>query len=66
MLHYSGHHCMNQIQNFDVLLTVDLSIFISEIHQIGAQNFCITISLFHASTCFENVAFYIDSAIYVK
>jgi len=34
---------------FDVLLTVHLSIFVL----IDAQNFCFTISLFHASTCLE-------------
>jgi len=39
--------------NFDVLLTVHLSVFISVISQLGAQNFCFTISLFHASICFE-------------
>jgi len=27
--------------------------FISVINQLDAQNFCFTISLFHASTCFE-------------
>jgi hypothetical protein len=43
------------IINFDVLLTVHLSIFISVINQIDAQNFCFTISLFHASTCFEHM-----------
>ena len=37
---------------FDVLLTVHLSIFISVINQLDAQNICFTISLFHASTCF--------------
>jgi len=41
--------------NFDVSLTVHLSIFISVINQLDAQNFCFTISLFHASTCFEHV-----------
>ena len=40
--------------HLDVLLTVHLSIFISVINQIDAQNFCFTISLFHASTCFEH------------
>ena len=40
--------------NVDVLLTVHLSIFILVINQLDAQNFCITISLFHASTCFEH------------
>jgi len=41
--------------NFDVLLTLHLSIFISVINQPDAQNFCFTISLFHASTCFEHM-----------
>ena len=41
--------------NFYFLLTVHLSIFISVINQIDAQNFCFTISLFHASTCFEHM-----------
>jgi len=40
---------------FDVLLTVHLSIFISVINQLHAQNFCFTISLFHASSCFEHM-----------
>jgi len=40
---------------FYVLLTVHLSIFISVINQIDAKNFCFTISLFHASTCFEHM-----------
>ena len=31
-----------------------LAIFISVINQLDAQNFCFTISLFHASTCFEH------------
>jgi hypothetical protein len=41
--------------NFDVLLTVHLSIFISVINQPDAQNFCFTISLFHASTRFKHM-----------
>jgi hypothetical protein len=32
------------------------SLFISVINQLDAQNFCFTISLFHASTCFEHCA----------
>ena len=40
---------------FDVLLTVHLSIFISVINQLDAQNFCFTISLFYASSCFEQM-----------
>ena len=40
---------------FYVLLTVHLSIFILVINQLDAQIFfCFTISLFHASTCFEH------------
>jgi len=39
---------------FDVLLTAHLSIFISVINQLDAQNFCFTISLFHASTSIEH------------
>jgi len=30
------------------------SVFISVINQLDAQNFCFTISLFHAVTCFEH------------
>jgi len=51
--HYTTLH-RHFIVNFDVLLTVRLSIFISVINQLDAQNFCFTISLFHASTCFEH------------
>jgi len=40
---------------FDNLLTVHLSILISVINQLDAQNFCFTISIFHASTCFEHM-----------
>jgi len=40
---------------FDVLLTVQLSIFISVINQLGAQHFKFTISLFHACRCFEHM-----------
>jgi len=40
---------------FYVLLTVHLSIFISGINQLDAQNFCFTVSLFLASTCFEHM-----------
>jgi len=45
----------NFYTSFDVLLTVHLSIFISVINQLDAQNVCFTISLFHASTCFEHM-----------
>ena len=43
------------VGDFDVLLTVHLSIFISVINQIDAQHFCFKVSLFHASTCFEHM-----------
>ena len=45
----------NKFTFFDVLLTVHLSIFISVIKQLYAQNFCFTVSSFHASTCFEHM-----------
>jgi hypothetical protein len=41
---------------FDILLTAHLSILISVINQLDVQNFCFTIILFHASTCFEHYA----------
>ena len=44
----------NGYDYFHVLLTVHLSIIISVINQLDAQNFCFTISLFHASTFFEH------------
>jgi len=31
------------------------TLFISVIYQLDPQNFCFTISLFHASTCFEHM-----------
>jgi len=40
------------IHFFYVLLTVHLGIILV-INQLDVQNFCFTISLFHASTCFE-------------
>jgi len=30
-------------------------VFVSEVNQLDAQKFCFTISLFHASTCFEHM-----------
>jgi len=44
---------LNKCENFDVLLTVRLSIILV-INQLDVQNFCFTISLFHAFTCFEH------------
>ena len=40
---------------FTFLLTVHLSTVISVIKQLDAQKFCFTVSLFHASTCFEHM-----------
>ena len=40
---------------FYVLLTLHLSIFISVINQLDAQNFCFTISLFHATTVLSSL-----------
>ena len=36
--------CLLNLSNFDVLLTVHLSKFISVINQLDAQNFCFTLS----------------------
>ena len=36
-----------------------VNLFISVINQLDAQNFYFTISLFHASTCFEHHVFII-------
>jgi len=44
-----------KILNFDVLLTVHLSLFISVINQLDAQNLFYNKFLFHASTCFEHM-----------
>jgi hypothetical protein len=46
--------CEQHSGKFWLLLNVHLSIFISVINQLDAQNFCFTRSLFHASTCFEH------------
>jgi len=57
-----GHRSGNEFKTrtyfrilFDILLTVHLSTFMSVINQLDAQYFCFTISLFHASTCFEHI-----------
>ena len=61
-MHTSCHSCFfffpawcYVTPDFDVLVNVHLSIFISVINQLDAQNFCFTISLFHAPTCFEHM-----------
>ena len=67
-LSYNYRICFNEqtwnIQSsfFDALLAVHLSIFISVINQLDAQNFCFTVSLFHASTCFEHYVLIITSS----
>ena len=46
-MHVHGEHAEARnfpITNFDVLLTLHLSIFISLFNQLDAQNFCFTIS----------------------
>ena len=45
---------LNNEDSSHVLLTLHLSIFISAINRLDAQNFCFTITLLHASTCFEH------------
>ena len=35
--------------------TLESDFFISVINQLDAQNICFTVSLFHASTCFEQM-----------
>ena len=40
---------------FIIVLGQHVSIFISVTNQLDAQHFCFTISLFHASTCFEHM-----------
>ena len=55
MKYESRENYVTSFMVFDVLLTVHLSIFISVLNQLDAQTFCFTISLFHASTCFEHM-----------
>jgi len=45
------HHC----DSWRIKNQLDVTCFISVINQLDAQNFCFTGSLFHASTCFENM-----------
>jgi len=42
-------------QQYKTVLWHKYKIFISVINQLDAQNFCFTISFFHASTCFEHM-----------
>ena len=43
-----------QFQGNEIYLNLNTT-FISVINQLDAQNFCFTVSLFHASTCFEQM-----------
>jgi len=45
--------CLFCITNFDVLLMVQISIFILVLNQLDAQNFCFTVSLFHSLYMFR-------------
>jgi len=48
---------MEYVHNLHYLFVyLDLKVtFISLINQLDAQNFCFTVSLFHAYTCFEHM-----------
>jgi len=48
-LHYTASGIITPIG------VMHLSIFISIIKELDAQNFCFAISLFRASTCFEHL-----------
>ena len=48
------------------MLTVHLSIFILVINQLDAQNFCFTVSLFHASTCFTISLFHASACFTIS
>jgi len=49
----SGAEGKHDVTN--IMFFFGVYIFISVINQLDAQNFCFTISLFHASTCFEHM-----------
>jgi len=46
---------LGTIQKIDQKYLEIFKTFISVINQLDAQNFCFTISLFRASTCFEHM-----------
>ena len=54
-MHFSSHGIIAIQNKFNTKWEPAYSIFISVINQLDAQNFCFTISLFHASTCFEHM-----------
>ena len=41
--------------NIKIYIKTALTFFISVINQLDAQNFCFTLILFHASTCFKHM-----------
>ena len=45
----------NADSNIIGVLNLIIFFFISVINQLDSQKFCLTISLFHASTCFEHM-----------
>jgi len=50
--------CKDQIRSvpFNILIIITKAVFfISVSYQLDAQNFCFTIGLFRASTCFEHM-----------
>ena len=58
-LSFGNHHQGDTVSIFFNLrikhLIRQIRLFISAINQLDAQNFCFTLSLFHASTCFEHM-----------
>ena len=54
-MHTKKNYNVTNVQILTILITNHIVIFISVINQLDAQNFCFTISLFHASTCFEHM-----------
>jgi len=52
---HSQPHIKHQYSNIMYAIGYTVATFISVINQLDAQTFCFTISLFHASTCFEHM-----------
>jgi len=50
-----GHKCKYFKWNNKRSYATIIKLFISVINELDAQNFCFTISLFNASTCFEHM-----------
>ena len=53
--HYAGTFSSSNCYRAPKKVYKATAIFISVINQLDAQNFCFTISLFQASTCFEHM-----------